>query len=124
LVVITIIAILAGMLLPALSKPKGKTKTKGCLNNYKQLQLAWLMYVDDCQERLPLNEYRDAEAFEDGNPSRAPGWWGTPGRIRMPAESGKAVSRVTLPVKAWTSARPIDRPSAICAGCRVLEASR
>ena len=56
LVVIAIIAILASMLLPALSRAKSKGQQISCLSNYRQLQLCWHMYCDDNQESLPANE--------------------------------------------------------------------
>jgi prepilin-type N-terminal cleavage/methylation domain-containing protein len=55
LVVIAIIAILAAMLLPALAKTKTKAQGIYCLANQKQLLLAWRMYADDFQDKLPPN---------------------------------------------------------------------
>src|SRR5207248_6062127 len=53
LVVIAIIAILAGLLVPALARAKTKAQGIMCLGNLKQLQLCWLMYPDDHNDRLP-----------------------------------------------------------------------
>jgi len=55
LVVIAIIAILAAMLLPALGRAKMKAQGSTCMNNEKQLGLAWYMYAQDNNDRLAPN---------------------------------------------------------------------
>src|SRR5437660_8971692 len=55
LVVITIIAILAALLLPALSRAKEKAATIVCQNNLKQLEVCWHLYAVDNQDHLAPN---------------------------------------------------------------------
>ena len=55
LVVIAIIGILAALLLSALAQAKASSQQTSCLNNLRQLQTAWLMYVGEQSDVLPLN---------------------------------------------------------------------
>lgn len=63
LVVIAIIAILAAILLPVLAKAKERAKMIECLNNMKELQTAYLMYVHDNDDSLPLNAIGGANSW-------------------------------------------------------------
>jgi prepilin-type N-terminal cleavage/methylation domain-containing protein/prepilin-type processing-associated H-X9-DG protein len=56
LVVIAIIAILAALLMPALSRAKEKGRGILCVSNMKQLTTAWIMYADDYNDRLVWND--------------------------------------------------------------------
>jgi prepilin-type N-terminal cleavage/methylation domain-containing protein/prepilin-type processing-associated H-X9-DG protein len=55
LVVIAVIGVLAAMLLPALAKAKEQGRRTICINNEKQMQLAWQLYAGDNGDRLALN---------------------------------------------------------------------
>jgi len=79
LVVIAIIAILAALLLPALNKGKLKAQGIQCMNNHRQLCLAWQMYSDDNHDRLlyasedPYNPSTYAAAWVTGTLDFSPG---------------------------------------------------
>jgi prepilin-type N-terminal cleavage/methylation domain-containing protein/prepilin-type processing-associated H-X9-DG protein len=115
LVVIAVIAILAGMLLPALSKAKAKAQATSCGNNLKQLQLSWFMYAQDNEDTLPLNSTDSSGRVQSG-----PGSWvlgnvqfdtttsnlqngtlwpyvGAPGTYRCPSDKSTVTGRNDLP---------------------------
>jgi prepilin-type N-terminal cleavage/methylation domain-containing protein/prepilin-type processing-associated H-X9-DG protein len=68
LVVIAIIAILIGLLLPALVRAKGKAYNSVCVNNLRQLGMAVRLYSEDNNNRLPSAEILPTEPIDPQNP--------------------------------------------------------
>jgi prepilin-type N-terminal cleavage/methylation domain-containing protein len=69
LVVIAVIGVLAALLLPALEKAKRHAQRLQCLNNHRQLALAWKMFVDDHDDVLP---YASHHAYTFANQPSVP----------------------------------------------------
>src|SRR5881396_3760992 len=64
LVVIAILAILASLLLPALSRAKGRTRQVACLSNLRQIDLAFRMYLSEHHDRFPdRRDLKDALGY-------------------------------------------------------------
>jgi prepilin-type N-terminal cleavage/methylation domain-containing protein/prepilin-type processing-associated H-X9-DG protein len=83
LVVIAIIAILASLLLPALARAKTSARRIECMNNLKQLQIGWHLYILDNNDAMPLNNWDGNEGDFAGS---TVGSW-VVGCVRTPGAS-------------------------------------
>ena len=76
LVVIAIIAILASLLLPAMSQAKAKAHSITCMNNQRQLAVAWTLYAQDNADRL-ANNFGEGEIRRLLQQNENPNWAGS-----------------------------------------------
>jgi prepilin-type N-terminal cleavage/methylation domain-containing protein/prepilin-type processing-associated H-X9-DG protein len=72
LVVLAVIAILAGLLLPALSRARQRAESIACQNNLRQLHLAWTLYAQDNRGELAPNQM--TEGLSRPLPTWVDGW--------------------------------------------------
>jgi prepilin-type N-terminal cleavage/methylation domain-containing protein len=86
LIVIAIIALLMAILIPALSRAKEMGKRAVCLTQIKQLQLAWNMYADDNDDKIPAGDVAYSWSFHTGGQKDELAWheWPHPFPHAMP----------------------------------------
>jgi len=120
LVVIAIIGILAALLFPALSAAKAKAGVVNCMNNLKQLQMAWHLYADENREFIAGN-YWQSEAGVNGMPRGGSNWvtgWLDP---RQPDNTDNTNTTLLLDPK-WASIGPYTKSAALyrCTASRIV----
>ena len=77
LVVIAIIAILAAILFPVFAQAREKARQTQCLNNLKQISMAWIMYTNDYDEKVCPMQSTDWTIWWDGKDDT----WGASGKF-------------------------------------------
>jgi prepilin-type N-terminal cleavage/methylation domain-containing protein len=98
LVVIAIIAILAALLLPALSRAKLKATEAACLSNHRQLALAWKMYASDNDDKIVGLEPGINDSWEWRLPSNDPKISADPSLVGL-LDNGRSTKIIQLTFK-------------------------
>jgi prepilin-type N-terminal cleavage/methylation domain-containing protein len=88
LIVIAIIALLMAILVPALSRAKEQGKRAVCLTQLRQLQLAWNIYCDENDDKVPAGDVAYSWSFHTGNQPDELAWheWPHPFPHKMPPD--------------------------------------
>lgn len=122
LVTVALIAVLIGMLLPALGGARDAARTTRCLSNMRQMGLGWTMYADASADRVMPLAYTSLEDIGSGDSIY---WWGGAGDVsgRVDHAIGflspyldSALSPASVyecPSQPWGSYRPQGRAAAI-----------
>ncbi|MBP7050302.1 MAG: prepilin-type N-terminal cleavage/methylation domain-containing protein [Phycisphaerae bacterium] len=98
LVVIAIIAVLMAILMPALQRAREQGQRAACLNNTKQLALAWILYADENDDRVVSSEAGGSWRAQYGEPWVGVTWssdWATGGQL-APASQIKGIQTGAL----------------------------
>jgi prepilin-type processing-associated H-X9-DG protein len=95
LVVMAIIAVLAGLLLPGLSRARQAGLAAACQNNLRQLQLAWLAYAHDFADVIPPNSYVYTMGETNGPALASTSW--APGNVTQDTTSSNLMAGVLFP---------------------------
>ena len=103
LVVIAIFAVLAALLLPALSQAKERARRIQCLSNMKQLQAGWYLYAADYNDSMPGNDHYGVSTNDliwapgimtyETYPLGLPVLWTSPNRSMLEADSPGSIGR-------------------------------
>jgi len=78
LIVIAIIALLMAILMPALQRAKEQGKRAVCFNHIKQLQLAWNLYADENDDKIPAGDVWYSWMYDQASGGPQPSWYEWP----------------------------------------------